>query len=359
MALRNRIIGPTYRKVMFPLGIFFLVLIIDSIAVTGGTSWYFYRAAKKRIDYIERYTINFSLTMAEGFAEACEEGYRKENFKDLRELFAKSIREHTVDEAFFVRANGTIVAHSVAGQVKRVRGNIANDEFYYNLDLILRPVERKSKKVQFTPYYMIERKIPFNRREQELIKKHLYESVDRNGWLVSKAVYHEGKPIGTVNFLISKDRIYSVIQALYNRYIIFMQYGLVGVLLVSLFVSFIVFFRYRQIQRKAWLEGRRSGGPEKEREEGLFLHEETIELDRGLIDSETGTLEQPYLWQEREEVEESDEPVISISLLGEMDDEAVLDIEDRSVEAPAIKVPRERKDRKTVVREAIPIIKKD
>lgn len=78
-----------------------------------------------------------------------------------------------------------------------------------------------------------------------------------------------------------------------------------------------------------------------------------------MIDSETGTLEQPYLWQEREEVEESDEPVISISLLGEMDDEAVLDIEDRFVEAPAIKVPRERKDRKTVVREAIPIIKKD
>jgi hypothetical protein len=344
---------------MFPLGIFFLVLIIDAIAVTGGTTWYFYRAAKKRIDYIERYTINFSITMAEGFAEACEEGYRKENFSDLRELFARSIREHTVDEAFFVRANGTIVAHSVAKQVKRVRGNIANDEFYYNLDLILRPVEKKSKKVQFTPYYMIERKIPFNRREQELIKKHLYESVDRNGWLVSKAVYHDGKPIGTVNFLISKDRVYSVIQGLYNRYIMFMQFGLLGVVLVSLFVSFIVFFRYRQIQRKAWLEGRRIGGYGREHEDGLVLQEEPIELDKGLIDSETDTMEQPYLWQDTEEEEERDEPVISISVLGEMDEEAVLDIEDRSVEAPAIRVPGGRKDRKTVVREAIPIVKKD
>ena len=74
-----------------------------------------------------------------------------------------------------------------------------------------------------------------------------------NGWLVTKAVFVKKRrteePVGTVNFILGKDKIYSSIY----RYLKEVKYiaAVLGILslLIALLVSMLVFGRYRKLYR--------------------------------------------------------------------------------------------------------------
>ncbi|MCL1833924.1 MAG: hypothetical protein FWG49_05410 [Leptospirales bacterium] len=57
------------KRIIFPIGIFFLLFLIESVIGIGGVASYIYLAGKKNIADIESYTINYSKTMAEAFAD--------------------------------------------------------------------------------------------------------------------------------------------------------------------------------------------------------------------------------------------------------------------------------------------------
>jgi hypothetical protein len=239
------------RKKWFPIGIFILLLLIESIMAGFISFGYFIYSSKNRVHDIESYTINYSITMAEAFADYAELSYRKKKFRGLRRLFREKIKQNTIDEAFFVLKNGKIVVHSNRDKEKKLKGNIANDEFAYNVDLILKPARKKSRRIQFTDYNILGNEVPFSKEYRDFIKQHVYKGIESTGWLFSRAVFVRKKAVGTVNFIVSKNRIYRVIGQSIDDSIHFFAVSLIIAFLVSLVVSIIVFIRYRSIQKSA------------------------------------------------------------------------------------------------------------
>lgn len=239
------------KKKGFPIGIFMLLLILESIIASGAITAYYLYTGKKRIVDIEKYTRNYSITMAEAFTDVAELSYRAHKYSKLKSLFQEKIQENIIDEAFFVLKNGKLIVHSSKTVEKNLMGNIANDEFAYNLDLILYPVKTKSKKIHFSSYNIIGKKIPFNREQKRLLKQYVYKKINIPGWLISKAVYIRKKPVGTVNIIISKDRIFNFILSHFEECKKFLTYSLAGAFALSLFISIIIFIRYRSIQKKS------------------------------------------------------------------------------------------------------------
>ena len=239
-----------FRKKRFPLGIFILLLTVESLIVAAGVTLYFVDSCKKTIADIEKYTRNYSITMAEAIGDVAAINYRTRRYGDLVKLFRNKIKEDTVDEAFFVLNNGAIIVHSKKDIQKELDGNIVNDEFSYNIEMILRPVEKKSREVFFSDYHVMTSRPPFNRQERELIKEYIYPDVNATGWLVNRAVYYGRKPVGTVNFIISKNRIYTSIRSNFEESKKYGIFGIAGAALISFMISLIIWLRYRSIQRK-------------------------------------------------------------------------------------------------------------
>ncbi|MCL2155231.1 MAG: hypothetical protein FWH53_06165 [Leptospirales bacterium] len=239
------------KRVIFPIGVFFLLFFIESIIGIAGVSSYIYSASKKNIADIESYTINYSKTMAEAFAKVAEFSYSEKKYTVLKALFHEKIEENTIDEAFFVLKNGNIVVHSSTTTEKKLKGNIANDEISYNIDMILQPVHTKSHDLILNNYNITDKFIPFRKRERDILSKYIYENLNTTGWLFTKCIFHKGEPIGTVNFIISKERLYTSIRQSLNL----VQYYSILVIavsaIISFFISLIVFFRYRAIQLNA------------------------------------------------------------------------------------------------------------
>jgi len=238
------------KKVFYPLGIFFLVFIIEVIISTGSVGYYFLDTGKARINDIVSYTKNYSMTMGDAFADVAQLSLEKKDYGTVKNLFQQKIRENTIDEAFFVLNNGTIVVHSNRETSKELRGNLANDEFSYNLDMILMPARKQSRDVIFSDYNIIAKRSPFKRRERKLLEKYLYEDIDSNGWLVTRAVFHKKKAAGAVSFIISKDRVFSFIEKHIVQCRRYLELSLMGSGGFAFFLSLIVFIRYRWIQRK-------------------------------------------------------------------------------------------------------------
>ena len=238
------------KKAFYPLGIFFLVFIIEVILSTGSIGYYFLDTGKARVSDILSYTKNYSMTMGEAFADVAQLSLEKKNYTTVKKLFHQKIRENTIDEAFFILNNGTIVVHSNRETSKELKGNLANDEFSYNLDMILMPAREKSHEVIFSDYNIIAQRNPFKRRERELLGTYLYEDIDSNGWLVTRAVYHKDKAAGAVSFIISKDRIFSFIKNHLAQCRYYLECALMGSVGFAFFISLVVFIRYRWIQRK-------------------------------------------------------------------------------------------------------------
>lgn len=227
-----------------------MLFIVQSILALGATAFYFYQSGLSKIKDIETYNKNYSITLAEAFADVAELSYGKKNYARLKTLFRGKIQENTIDEAFFVLRDGKLIVHSNKSIEKDLRGNIANDEFAYNIDLILWPLKRKSKKVMFTPYNIMGKTAPFTREEKSIIKQYYYKDINVLGWLVTRAVFYQGKPVGTVNFLIYNDRIYEFLRNHINMAKQYMLYALAGAFCLSFFISLIVLLRYRSIQKK-------------------------------------------------------------------------------------------------------------
>ncbi len=248
------------KKKGFPVGILFLMLFLLIALSAVISSAYFYFGVKKGIKDIEGYTKNYAITMADAFAEVAELSYRLKDYTKLKKLFQSKIRENTIDEAFFVLKDGELIAHSNKEREKQLEGNIANDEFAYNIELILLPVKEKKRDIQFIDYKIFEKKAPFKKIEMKLLKEYIYPKINIDGWLVTKAVFSMEKKkeeaVGTVNFIISKDRIYNYIKSQFDesgKLIIYM--GALSFLL-SVILSFIIFLRYKNSYRLISIGGR-------------------------------------------------------------------------------------------------------
>jgi len=239
------------KRLIFPLGIFLLMFITESVIGTIGIVSYFYFSGKKNISEIESYTMNYSKTMSEAFARVAELSYSSKNYSSLKTLFHEKIEENTIDEAFFVLGDGKLIVHSSTTTEKELMWNIASDEMAYNLDMILLPIKTKNSDLILNNYNIINKTVPFKRRDRELIKKYLYSDLNSTGWLFTKGIFNKGTPVGTVNFIISKDRIYSSIRESINQAEYYSLFFVTVSMILSFFISIIVLFRYRSIQKNA------------------------------------------------------------------------------------------------------------
>jgi len=239
------------KRVIFPLGIFLLMFTAQSVIGTAGVVSYFYFSSKKNISDIEKYTINYSKTMAEAFARVAEFSYTTQKYAPLKTLFHEKIEENTIDEAFFVLSDGKLIVHSSTTAEKELMWNIANDEMAYNIDMILLPVQTKNSDLLINNYNIINKTVPFQREERDLLKKYVYKDLPSTGWLFTKGIFPKGKSAGTVNFIVSKERIYNSIQNSIDQAKYYTFLVVTISIFLSFFVSLIVLFRYRSIQKNA------------------------------------------------------------------------------------------------------------
>jgi hypothetical protein len=241
------------KKRGFPFGVFLLLLFL--LLMLGGavTASYFYFGIKNDIAEVETTTKEYSTTLAEAFTDVAGLSYRYKNYAQLTTLFRDKIQDNTIAEAFFVLADGTIVVHSNRDVERELQGNIANDELAYNIDMIMMPLRRRERAIRFNEYNILNKRVPFNRLEKKLIRQYIYKNIFVNGWLVTKAVYVRKQrteaAVGTVNFILGKDKIYSLIF----RYIkeVTLIASVLGVLsfVIAFFVSLLVYVRYRKLYR--------------------------------------------------------------------------------------------------------------
>lgn len=248
MTERNR---KKLKKWMFPAGIFILLFLTETIIGSGAVLAYLYLDGKKGIEKIEKYTVNYSMTLAEAFAGVAELSYKSKNYSSLKTLFHEKIEENTIDEAFFILSDGKLIVHSNTTIEQSLMGNIANDEMAYNIEMILQPVTKKSSELFLSDYNIINKKIPFTREERGALQKYYYKGINASGWLFTKGVFINGKPVGAVNFIISKERIFSTIKESIAKGKFMLSAVLISSLCVSFLISIIVMFRYRIIQKSA------------------------------------------------------------------------------------------------------------
>ena len=362
-----------FKKKGFPIGIFFIILFIELILVAGTASSYFYFVGRERIAEIEKYTKNYSTTMAEAFAKLAELGYVKRQYPKLRAVFRQRKADQTIDEAFFVLMDGTLIAHSDIKRERALKGNMSNDEFRYNLDYILMPAKKISRMVYFKDYNIIDKKNPFNRIEQNYIKRFYYKDIDKLGWLVSKTVFYYNKPVGTVNFIISRERIFTFIQKHKETTIEIVKYASIGALVLSFLLSLIIFIRYRSIQNNT-LEMTNAcvdtSGPSDELSiEDLQIDDSPAEarVRDSLSHSQSHASEEPVPMNHihEEAVKRNlvqpithDDEFITIELLGTIDDEVSFAHIDEGKEEKEMDIFRDSvTDEKREIKDAIPIKK--
>ena len=248
--------GENIKKTIFPIGIFLMLFVILSIIAAGASFVYFMYAGKSGIAQIESYTRSYSIPLAEAFGTMAEMCYRTKTYSRLRTLFREKIEQRFIDQAFVVLRNGKLIAHSDPDLEKKLKGNLASDEYAYNLELILQPVYRTSREVLFTDYNISSIQAPFERQYRMLLKTYFYKNIDSTGWLVSRAIFKKKKPVGAVCFIMSKKRIYSFITGHIGRSMLLFTVSMAVAFIVSLFVSLVVLLRYRSIQKRALISGR-------------------------------------------------------------------------------------------------------
>jgi len=226
----------------FPWGFLFamlLLLVSLSIAAAAG---YFYYTCTGAIRATVESTRKHSTELIEALAGVAELSYARNSYGRLRLLFREKSGGTNGLVAFFVLADGTIKAHSSAEGERAVGGNIAADEFTYNRDQIFLPLSAAGNGVHFLEYNIVTRSVPYDRRRRELIKRFLYPAIGSTGWLATRAVYHNKKPVGTINFIISKDALYSTINGTAHAARTLLTLLLACSVLVSLLVSLLAHF---------------------------------------------------------------------------------------------------------------------
>lgn len=231
----------------FPWGVLFVMLLLLATLSIAASAGYFYFTCTGAIRDIVDSTRKHSTELIEALGSVAEFSYARKSYGRLRLLLREKLKGSNGMVVFFTLADGSIKAHSSPEGEKAVDGNIAGDEFTYNRDQIFLPLAAKTGEVHFLEYNIISRSVPFDRRQRAFIKRFLYPAIGSTGWLATRAVYHRAKPVGTINFIISKDRVYSAITntAAGTRRLLTLL--LLGSLLVSLIVSLMVFLRVERI----------------------------------------------------------------------------------------------------------------
>ena len=225
----------------FSFMILIVIFFIGAVAVSACLAVYFVHSGKIITADIERYTQNYSITLAETLSETASDLYDAEKTPLLQDFFYNRINKDIIDEAFFVLNNGKIILHSETSHSESLGGNIGNNEFAYNLELILRPALQNTKEVLFTSYNIIGRENPFDfaPRIKKFMKQYIYSGIDSTGWLTSKAVFHKNKPIGTISFIISKQKVFDAIIERFEEIKKYWKYGIAGSTAFSFLIALI------------------------------------------------------------------------------------------------------------------------
>ncbi|MFH0974161.1 MAG: hypothetical protein V1874_00090 [Spirochaetota bacterium] len=239
------------KKSVIPIGIFFIIFLVMLILSAAVSAAYFYFETTSRVAEMEKYTRDYSIPLAEAFANVAELSYKNNDLAKLNRLFREKIQASVIAEGFFVLSDGKIIVHSSPEIEKELKGNIATDEFAYNIDLIMLPIWTKVEHAQFMDYHIYggNKKLPFPKEITRLIKSYVYPKIDVSGWLVTKAVIVNTKSIGCISFIISKNRINNfLLEHLNNTVKLSIILASISFIL-SLFISLIVYFRYRSIRK--------------------------------------------------------------------------------------------------------------
>ena len=231
----------------FSFGIFiviFIILSILSICLSGG---YFYLDGKRVIEDAAANTPRYSLPLADAYSDIAENCYYKNDYSKLKILFGSNILKKNVEEAFFVLADGGIIAHSDSGAAEKLKGNLSNDKKAYNIEQILLPLKSKSADAQFINYNIHNKKIPFSMDYLKILSKYFKNKLEFNGWLVSKAVIIKDNGIGCVCLIIGKDRLYKSIEQIFKDavYLLFVLFSIC--FLTAFTTAMLVYTRYRNM----------------------------------------------------------------------------------------------------------------
>lgn len=238
------------KQVQFPYVFVIIMFLLLAIMASPAAMFYKYRQLASDIDDFTVQVKNISKTLITTYAESAELAYATRSHAQLLSLIQESKNIKGIKEVFFVLDNGTIIAHSDKEKEHQLKGNIANDEFYYNIDMILYPHAKQSRELFIFDYFVPDLPLPFNTIVRKYIQQFLYKDINTNSWLVTKAVYYKGKSIGTINCIIVKTPVYDMMASYYKEmlYMLIMICG--AALLLSLCTGIILFIKQNKLLRQ-------------------------------------------------------------------------------------------------------------
>ncbi|MCU0822339.1 MAG: hypothetical protein MUC95_07700 [Spirochaetes bacterium] len=229
----------------FAAGIFtaiFMILIAFSVSLSVA---YFYGEVGKFALENSENTRRYTVPLAEAVSDIAENCHVKKDYSRLKKLIESDIFKKNVKEAFFVLADGSIIAHSVSDRMESLKGNLLNDKKLYNAEKIFLPLKSKSAAAQFLDYNIQNVKIPFRKETLKRLAGYYNNKIDITGWLVSKAVIVNGNGIGCICFLIGKDRLYRSIEDIFRNavYLLILFSGISFLITAMAALAFYVSYR--------------------------------------------------------------------------------------------------------------------
>lgn len=238
------------KPVQFPYIFVIILFLLLAVMASSAAILYKYRQLASDIDEFTIQVKNISKTLIATYADAAELAYATRSIGQLLSLIQESKNIKGIKEVFFVLDNGTIIAHSDKEKANELKGNIANDEFYYNIDMILYPHAKQSIELFIFDYFVPDLPLPFNTMARKFIQQFLYKDINTNSWLVTKAVYAKGKSIGTINCIIVKTPIYDMMMSYYKElvYVLIIICG--AALVFSVCTGIILFIKQKRLLRE-------------------------------------------------------------------------------------------------------------
>ncbi|MGQ9844069.1 MAG: hypothetical protein ACUVRK_10950 [Spirochaetota bacterium] len=238
------------KPLQFPFVFAIILFLLLAIMASSAAILYKYRQLATDVDEFTIQVKNISKTLITTYAEAAELAYATRSTGQLLSLIQGSKNVKGIKEVFFVLDNGTIIAHSDKEKANELKGNIANDEFYYNIDMILYPHTKQSMELFIFDYFVPDVPLPFTTLIRRYIQQFLYKDINTNSWLVTKAVYSKGKSLGTINCIIIKTPIYDMIKSYHKELVYMLMIICAAALVFSLFMGIILFIKQKRLLRE-------------------------------------------------------------------------------------------------------------
>jgi hypothetical protein len=238
------------KRVIFPFGFFAISLVIFEAITVAATALIFFLLVKQDIRSVEKDARSYISPLVDLCAANASAGKDADITKTLTPLFADYQQKNLVYRAFFVKENGAILAHSDSYENEMLQHNIARDEFTYNIDQIFLPLKNGETVSYFTDYFIPDIKVPFSKNETGYIKKYIYPEIDKNGWLVTKAVFRDDKPFGVTAFILEKSEISRLILLRFEQFRFWGIRSAGTAAGAALILSFFMLFRYNSLVKR-------------------------------------------------------------------------------------------------------------